>query len=55
MNKESPGSKLLPEIQRLKAEQNALRVKKKQVAKELKKRGEEEVTIEETCQAAKRQ
>ena len=36
VNKESLGSKLLPEIQRLKAEQNALRVKKKQVAKELK-------------------
>ena len=36
MNQESFGSKLLPEIQRLKAEQAALRVKKQKVAKELK-------------------
>ena len=36
MNKESLGRTLLPEIQRLKAEQAALRAKKQQVAKELK-------------------
>ena len=53
MNKESIGSKLLTEIQRLKAEQAAIRLTKQKVAQELKKRGEEEVTIEETCQAAK--
>ena len=36
VNKESLGRTLLPEIQRLKAEQAALRAKKQQVAKELK-------------------
>ena len=36
MNKESIGSKLLTEIQRLKAEQTAIRLSKQKVAKELK-------------------